>query len=59
MAIAYSKKNDFSNAFFYQSLYSDIKDTLYNIESKKKLNQLQFDFELSKKEGELPGNRLK
>ncbi|MEP7110457.1 MAG: adenylate/guanylate cyclase domain-containing protein [Ferruginibacter sp.] len=53
MASAYSKRNDFSNAFFYQSLYSDIKDTLYNIESKKKLNQLQFDFELSKKEVEL------
>ena len=53
MASAYSKRNNFSNAFFYQSLYSDIKDTLYNIESKKKLNQLQFDFELSKKEVEL------
>jgi adenylate cyclase len=53
MAFAYSKKKDYSNAFAYQSLYSDIKDTLYNIESKKKLNQLQFDFELSKKEVEL------
>lgn len=53
MASAYSKRNDFSNAFLYQSLYSDIKDTLYNIESKKKLNQLQFDFELSRKEVEL------
>lgn len=53
LAIAYSKRKDFSNAFLYQSLYSDIKDTLYNIESKKKLNQLQFDFELSKKEVQL------
>jgi adenylate cyclase len=53
MASAYSKKNDFSNAYLYKSLYANIKDTLYNIESKKKLNQLQFDFELSKKEGEI------
>jgi adenylate cyclase len=53
MALAYSKRKDFSNAFLYQSLYADLKDTLYNIESKKKLNQLQFDFELSKKQGEL------
>lgn len=53
MAWAYSKNNEFADAFLYQSLYSDIKDTLYNIESKKKLNQLQFDFELSKKEVEI------
>lgn len=53
MASAYSKSKDYSDAFLYQSLYSDIKDTLYNIESKKKLNQLQFDFELSKKEVEI------
>lgn len=53
MAAAYSKNNDFSNAFQYQALYSDVKDTLYDIESKKKLNQLQFDFELSKKEVEI------
>ncbi|MEP7373423.1 MAG: adenylate/guanylate cyclase domain-containing protein [Chitinophagaceae bacterium] len=53
MAFAYSKSKNYSNAFLYQSLYSDIKDTLYNIEAKKKLNQFQFDYELSKKEGEL------
>jgi class 3 adenylate cyclase len=53
MATAYSKNKDFSNAYFYKSLYADVKDTLYDIETKKKLNQLQFDFELSKKEGEI------
>ncbi len=53
MASAYSKSKNYSDAFLYQSLYSDIKDTLYDIESKKKLNQLQFDFELSKKEVEI------
>jgi adenylate cyclase len=53
MASAYSKKRNYSEAFLYQSKYADIRDTLYDIESKKKLNQFQFDYELSKKEGEL------
>lgn len=53
MASAYSEKKDFANAYLYKSLYAIIKDTLYNIETRKKLNQLQFDFELSKKEGEI------
>jgi class 3 adenylate cyclase/tetratricopeptide (TPR) repeat protein len=53
MALAYSKSKNYSDAFVYQTLYSDIKDTLYNIENKKKLNQIQFDFDLSKKEVEI------
>jgi adenylate cyclase len=53
LARAYAKNKDYSNAFSYQALYSGLKDTLYDIESKKKLNQLQFDFELSKKEVEI------
>ena len=53
MALAYKKSGNFSDAFTYQSLYSDIKDSIYSIESKKKLNQIQFDFELSKKEVEI------
>ena len=53
MSAAYAKNDDFSNAYLFKSLYSDIKDTLYTTETKKKLNQLQFDFELSKKEGEI------
>lgn len=53
MSAVYAKGNDFQHAFALKSLYSDIKDTLYNLETRKKLNQLQFDFELSKKEGEI------
>jgi class 3 adenylate cyclase len=53
MAKAYEKSRNYSDAFLYQSLYSNIKDSIYSIESKKKLNQLQFDFELSKKEVEI------
>lgn len=53
MSAAYAKNSDFFSAYLYRSLYSDIKDTLYNLETRKKLNQLQFDFELSKKEDEI------
>lgn len=53
MAYTYAQTQDYSNAFLFQSKYAELKDTLYNIESKKKLNQLQFDFELSKKQNEI------
>ncbi|HKB45003.1 MAG TPA: adenylate/guanylate cyclase domain-containing protein [Chitinophagaceae bacterium] len=53
MALAYSGIADFKNAFKYQSLYADIKDTLYNIDTDKKLGRLQFEFDLQKKEGEI------
>ena len=53
MSIAYAKSADYGNAFKYQSLFSNIKDTLYNIETDKKLGRLQFDFDLQKKEGQI------
>ncbi|MHA4843963.1 adenylate/guanylate cyclase domain-containing protein [Flavitalea antarctica] len=53
MAISYEKQEDYSNAYKFKTLYVNIKDSLYRIDTKKKLNQLQFDFELSKKEGEI------
>lgn len=53
MATSYSKTNDYKNAFLYQTRFASIKDTLYNIETDKKLGGLQFDFELLKKEGEI------
>ena len=53
MSTAYAKNNDFSNAYTYNTRYAAIKDTLYNLETKKKLNQLQFDFDISKKEQEI------
>ena len=49
----YSSLSDFKNAFKYQLLFSDIKDTLYNLETDKKLGSLQFDFDLQKKQGEI------
>ncbi len=53
MSMAYAKSADYGNAFKYQSLFSNIKDTLYNIENDKKLGSLQFDFDLQKKQGEI------
>jgi class 3 adenylate cyclase len=53
MSTEYEKNKDYSNAYLYKTLYSNIKDSLYLIDTKKKLNQLQFDFELEKKEGEI------
>lgn len=53
MAIAYENAGDYHNAFKFQSLFSDIKDSIYNIATDKKLASLQFDFDLQKKEGEI------
>ncbi len=53
MAKAYSHTANYKKAFEYQSLYSGIKDTLYNAETDKKLGTLQFDFDLQKKQGEI------
>jgi two-component system NtrC family sensor kinase len=53
LSAVYASIKSYGNAFTYQSLYSNIKDTIYNIESDKKLASLQFDFDLQKKQGEI------
>lgn len=53
MSLAYEKVSDYKNALTYKAKYADIKDTLYNVETSKKLGRLQFDFDLSKKEGQI------
>ncbi|MEO6135036.1 MAG: adenylate/guanylate cyclase domain-containing protein [Ginsengibacter sp.] len=53
MAATFEKSDDYHNAYKYQSLFSNIKDSIYNIASDKKLTSLQFDFDLQKKEGEI------
>ncbi|CAN5459394.1 hypothetical protein BH11BAC2_BH11BAC2_04830 [soil metagenome] len=49
----YAQLSDFNNAYKYQQLFSDIKDTLYNIETDKKLSGLQFNFEIEKKQNQI------
>jgi class 3 adenylate cyclase/tetratricopeptide (TPR) repeat protein len=53
MAVAYGKTGDYARAYQYQELLSRVKDTLYNIETDKKLANIQFDFELEKKQNEI------
>lgn len=53
LASSYAAMGDFDHAFTYQSLYSNFKDTLYNLETDKKLSGLQFNFDLTKKQGEI------
>jgi tetratricopeptide (TPR) repeat protein len=53
MAKAYEKSNDPKNAFKYSTLYANVKDTLYDIDTDKKLGSLQFDFDLQKKQNEI------
>lgn len=50
---AFKAKNNYSSAFKYQKLLLDIKDTLYNNETDKKLANLMFNFEIEKKEDKI------
>jgi adenylate cyclase len=53
IANAYSMTGNFGKAFTYQSKYSDVKDTIYNEQTGKKIGLLQMDFDLQKKQGEV------
>ena len=53
LSTAYSKQSDFANAYKYQDLLLAIKDTIYNINTDKKLGTLQFGFDLEKKESQI------
>ena len=50
---SYAQQADFTNAFKYQNLLLAVKDTIYNINTDRKLGTLQFGFDLEKKEGEI------
>ncbi len=53
MALVYSELKDFGNAFRYQSLLIALKDTIYNIDTDKKLGTLAFNYEIEKKESQI------
>ncbi|MEO8862155.1 MAG: tetratricopeptide repeat protein, partial [Ginsengibacter sp.] len=53
IAASYEQVKDFKNAHLYEVKYAAYKDTLYNNEKDKKIAQLQFDFDLQKKEGQI------
>lgn len=53
LAKNYAFLNDYENAYNYQQLLLDIKDTLYNIDTDKKLQGLAFTFDLEKKQNQI------
>ena len=53
LAASYAKMDDFTNAFKYQALLTRINDTLYIAANDKKIQSLQFNFELQKREGQI------
>jgi len=53
LANTYAGMGNYSRAFEYQRQLDKIKDTLFNETAQKKLNSLQFEFDLQKKEGEI------
>ncbi|MDE3251200.1 MAG: tetratricopeptide repeat protein [Bacteroidota bacterium] len=50
---AYSSMGNDKKAFFYQTLYTNYKDSLFTIDREKKISSLQFDFDISKKQSEI------
>ncbi len=53
LARCYAHVGDFRNAYNYDTLYSSIKDTLYNADNARKVQLLQFNFDIGKKEAEI------
>ena len=53
LAASYAKLGDYGNAYIYQNLLTQIKDSLYNVETDKRLGEVQFDFEIQKKQAEI------
>ncbi len=49
----YSYNGDYGNAFKYQTLYLNKKDSLFNLKTDDKIRGLQFDHDIQKKEDEL------
>jgi len=53
LALTHEKLSNFQEAFNYQTLFSAIKDTIFNIETDDKIKGLQFSYEIDKKQGEI------
>ncbi len=53
MAEAYAKNQNFEEAFKYQTLYANLKDSLYADDTKSELTRLQTNFELSQKDAQI------
>ena len=52
LAQAYSNLGDYRNAYKFRTLSSDIKDTIFNIESNRNITEMQTRFDTERKEKE-------
>jgi len=53
LAEVYSKMADYRNAYKYQSLFSSIKDTLYDAETSKRIQAMSLNYEIGQKQGQI------
>jgi adenylate cyclase len=53
IAGVYEKTGDYKNAYAYQTNLGQIKDSLFNETTERKLGALQFEFDLTKKQNEI------
>lgn len=53
LALTYAGLKDFNDAFRYQTLFTNIKDTLFNLDIAQKVGNLQTNFEIQKKQGQI------
>ena len=53
MALTYAKVPDYQNAYKYQLLYNEIKDTLYNSEMDQKVKDFKLIYEIEKQQGQI------
>jgi signal transduction histidine kinase len=50
---AYEQKHDYAKALKYHKIYYDYRDSLNNEQSNKRIQQVQFDYELGKKQDQI------
>jgi two-component system NtrC family sensor kinase len=53
LALTYAALQNYGDAYKYQTLFTDIKDTLFNLDIAQKVNNLQNNFEIQKKQGQI------
>jgi signal transduction histidine kinase len=49
----YKARRDFRSAFWYYQLFTEVKDSLFNIEKSKQINTLEIKFQTAKKDTEI------
>ena len=53
LSAAYEKLHDFKHALEYHNMYARYQDSVFNETSKRKVQQLQFDYQLEKKQAQI------